>query len=122
MDKTKQDARFAAVSKAERQRWQIKVLRDEWELSQQLFRASRAALQKLAKKPGFGEIARALDVASKLGRLSAGMSTEAAQLTVGPSQEWSDQVNAAIARVLARRQAEAQKVIDLPPGKPTDSA
>jgi hypothetical protein len=57
---------------------------EEWALRGELIVAGRAVLTKFkdgAKGATLGDVARALDLASKLGRLATGMATEKAEIT-----------------------------------------
>src|SRR5262245_11066367 len=68
---------LARANAAEREKRKQQVLDEEWELHSEAIRAGREALKRFYEKgkgATLGDIARMLEVASKLGRLSTGLS------------------------------------------------
>jgi len=74
-------ARWKAVEWGKRQQ---ELREEEWELHGECIKAAREALKRFyerGKGATLGDIARLLDLASKLGRLSTGMATDRTEVT-----------------------------------------
>jgi hypothetical protein len=68
---------LARANAAEREKRKQKVLDEEWELHNEAIRAAKVALERFherGKGATLGDAARMLEIASKLGRLSSGLS------------------------------------------------
>src|SRR3954469_1911457 len=68
---------LARANAAEREKRKQKVLDEEWELHNDAIRAAKVALERFherGKGATLGDAARMLEIASKLGRLSSGLS------------------------------------------------
>ena len=74
---------------------------EEWTLRGQLITASRKVLEKFmdgSRGATLGDVARALDLASKLGRLSSGMPTETVEQKTEVDVNFRIEVEAAVKR------------------------
>lgn len=75
---------------------------EEWDLRGELIVAGRAVLARFkdgAKGATLGDVARALDLASKLGRLASGMATDKTELTGEDGGPIRVELSAALAKV-----------------------
>jgi hypothetical protein len=75
---------IARASAAEWGKRQQEVRHTEWEMHEECIRAAREALKRFHEKgkgATLGDIARILDLASKLGRLASGLATDRTEVT-----------------------------------------
>lgn len=97
---------------------------EEWALRGELIVAGRAVLARFkdgVKGATLGDVARALDLASKLGRLASGMATDRTELTGEDGGPLRVELSAALAKVYgAVVETEATPVAALPPASGGD--
>jgi hypothetical protein len=75
---------LARVNAAEREKRKQQVLDEEWQMHSEAIQAGREALKRFYEKgkgATLGDIARMLELASTLGRLATGMSTNKTEIT-----------------------------------------
>jgi hypothetical protein len=75
---------LARANAAEREKRKQQVLDEEWEIHNDAIRAGKEALARFherGKGATLGDIARILELASKLGRLSTGLATDRTEVT-----------------------------------------
>ena len=95
---------------------------DEWAWRSELIAASREALKPFrerGKLATLGDIARAIDLASKLGRLATGMATDHTELTGADSGPIQIELTAALNKIYGPAvDVEEVPVTPLPPPEP----
>jgi hypothetical protein len=99
---------------------------DEWTLRNELIEAGRRVLEKFrdgSRGATLGDVARALDLASKLGRLSSGLATETVEHTGTVDVNFRLEVEAAVRKAYGQAEpaptaVDVETVKELPDARP----
>jgi hypothetical protein len=88
---------------------------EEWTLRGELIEAGRKVLEKFrdgSRGATLGDVARALDLASKLGRLASGMPTETVEATAEVDVNFRLEIEAAVKKVYGQAES-APTIVDV---------